>query len=47
MNIYYTEYPRSEFTAKSDDEALKQTIALFVYRESDTDNGIPFIILRQ
>lgn len=44
--IYYTEYPTREFTANSDKEALAKTKARFVYRESDTTNGLPFIVLR-
>lgn len=45
--IYYTEYPTSKFNASSDEEALKKTTAKVVYRESDTKNGIPFVILRE
>jgi hypothetical protein len=44
--IYYTEYPTATFTSSTDEEALKQTKALVVYRESDTKDGLPFIILR-
>jgi len=44
--IYYTEYPTYEFEADSDEEALKLTDSKVVYRESDTPDGMPFIILR-
>lgn len=43
---YYTEWPTREFDAISDEEALAKTNALFVYKESDTENGLPFITLR-
>lgn len=46
MTMYYTEYPTTEFYAFSDTEALDQTNALVVYKESDTEDGTPFIILR-
>lgn len=43
----YTEYPTTEFNAESDSEALEKTKALVVYRESDTPDGTPFVILRK
>ncbi len=46
MTIYYTEYPTGTFTAKSDSAALKKSRAGVVYRESDTPDGRPFVILR-
>ena len=46
MNIYYTEYPTTKFMASTDDEALDKTNAAVVYRESGSEDGIPFIILR-
>lgn len=46
MRIYYTEYPTTEFMASNDEEALNKTNAAFVYRESDSENGLPFIVLR-
>jgi hypothetical protein len=46
MKRYYTEFPMDEFDAASDEEALNRTKAQFVYTESDTENGLPFIILR-
>ena len=46
MTTYYTEYPTGQFTAASDEEALKKTCAAVVYKESDTPDGTPFIDLR-
>lgn len=46
MKKYYTEYPKTEFVAKDDSEALSKTKAMFVYCESDTKDGTPFVILR-
>ena len=46
MTIYYTEYPTGEFEAASDEEALKYSEAALVYKESDTPDGLPFIVLR-
>lgn len=45
--IYYTEWPTGQFSAVSDQEALRKTNALVVYRESDTDDGIPFTMVRR
>jgi hypothetical protein len=45
--LYYTEYPCEEFHASSDAEALKKTKAKIVYRESNTPDGRPFIMLRE
>ena len=44
--IYYTEYPTGQFTASSDEEALRKTKALVLYRESETFDGRPFIMLK-
>lgn len=44
--IYYTEFPTGEFEAKSDEEALQISTAKFIYKESDTTDGRPFIVLR-
>lgn len=46
MYRYYTENPKGEFDCESDEKALKQTNAKFVYRESDSMDGKPFVILR-
>jgi len=46
QTVYYTEYPESFFYAASDAVALQTTTALVVYRESNTMNGRPFVILR-
>lgn len=46
MRIFYTEYPTTKFMASDDDEALDRTNAAVVYRESDSENGTPFVILR-
>lgn len=44
--IYYTEYPFGEFTAESDEEALTKSNAKVIYRESDTEDGSPFVFLK-
>ena len=44
---YYTEWPTGQFSAASDQEALRKTNALVVYRESNTDDGTPFVMVRQ
>lgn len=44
--LYYTEYPTREFKADSDEAALAKTKAKVVYRESDSETGAPFIMLR-
>lgn len=46
MKKYYTEYPKTEFFAEDDKNALSETKAKFVYYESDSKDGIPFIIIR-
>ncbi len=46
MIIYYTEYPKGQFQAFNDNEALSKTNSKVVYKESDTKNGTPFIIVR-
>ena len=46
MRIYYTEYPTTKFMASDDEEALNKTNAAVVYRESDSEDGTPFVILR-
>ena len=43
---YYTEYPTRQFQANSDDEAMSMSKAKVLYRESDTEDGTPFIMLR-
>jgi hypothetical protein len=43
---YYTEYPTGSFVAASDAEALHSK-ARVIYRESDTADGKPFVILRE
>ncbi len=43
---YYTEYPMTTFKASSDEEALNRSTAKVLYRESDTKDGTPFIVLR-
>lgn len=43
--IYYTEYPLGTFRAENDAVAA-QNPAEVVYRESDTDNGRPFIMIK-
>ncbi len=44
--MYYTEYPLSSFYAKDDEEALLKSSSKVIYKESDTENGLPFIVLR-
>lgn len=44
---YYTEWPRGQFSAVSDQEALQKTKALVVYRQSDTEDGMPFVMVRE
>lgn len=47
MKTYYTEYPTGEFVAVSDAEARRRgRNALIIYRESDTPDGTPFIIVK-
>ena len=46
MTIYYTEYPTGSFKAKSDAEALALAKAKVLYKESDTPDGTPFIMVR-
>lgn len=46
MERYYTEYPTGEFDASSDEEALKLSHAEVIYRQSNTWNGRPFLIIR-
>lgn len=45
MIIYYTEYPKGEFRANSDKEALEKSKAKLIYKE--TEDGKSFIILRE
>lgn len=47
MRTYYEEYPTGEFKAVSDEMALKISRAKVLYRESDSVNGEPFVILRE
>jgi hypothetical protein len=47
MTIYYTEYPKGEFQARTDDEALKKSHARIIYKESETVDGRPFIFVRE
>lgn len=47
MPTYYTEYPKGEFYADNDDEALAyEPDAKVIYKESDTKDGFPIIIIR-
>lgn len=46
MTQYYTEFPRGSLQAENDEEALKKTKAKVIYKESDTKDGIPFIMVR-
>jgi len=46
MIIYYTEYPTGSFKANNDEEALAKSNAEVIYKESDTGDGLPFIIIR-
>lgn len=46
MRRYYTENPYGEFDCDSDENALLKTKAKFVYRQSDTPDGMPFVTLR-
>lgn len=46
MNIYYIEYPTGSFKAESDESALLLTKAEVLYRESETTDGTPFVMLR-
>lgn len=46
MIIYYTEYPKGQFQAFDDKEALTKTTAKVVYRESGSPDGTPFIVIR-
>ena len=45
--IYYTEYPTGQFNANSDSEALNKSKAKVIYRESNSQTGRPFIILKE
>ena len=46
MNKYYTEYPYGEFSAQDDEAALKISDAEIIYKESDTVDGLPLVMLR-
>jgi hypothetical protein len=46
MKTYYTEFPESSFVAEDDTNAQRSTTAKFLYRESDTPDGTPFVVLR-
>ncbi len=47
MPEYYTEYPMGQFYADNDEEALLYELdAKVIYKESDTDDGFPMIIIR-
>jgi hypothetical protein len=47
MPIYYTEYPTGEFFADNDEEALLyEPDAKVIYKESDTADGFPMIVIR-
>ena len=46
MTKYYTEYPKGYLYAKDDDEVLVVCSARLIYRESDTEDGRPFIVIR-
>lgn len=45
--IYYTEYPMGQFYAEGDEEAKQISKALVIYKESDTRDGTPFLIIRE
>lgn len=45
--IYYTEYPTGKFQAGSDKIALMLSNAKVIYRESLTEDGKPFIMVRE
>lgn len=47
MTKYYTEYPTQEFWCESDEKALEVTKARVVYKESNSKDGLPFIMLRE
>lgn len=47
MKMYYTNYPRGQFQAKSDSKALEISKAKVIYKDNDTSDGTPFIILRK
>lgn len=47
MKTYYTEYPTGLFEAVDDSSALNQSLAKVIYRESDTEDGLPFVFIRQ
>lgn len=45
LRIYYTEYPTGQFKASSDLQAA-QNKAKVVYRESESADGTPFVIIK-
>jgi hypothetical protein len=46
LRKYYTEYPTGEFLSSSDNAALGFSTAKVIYRESDTEDGRPFVFIR-
>lgn len=46
MKTYYTEYPKGQFKAASDEEAIKNN-ALVVYRESEVETEKDFVVLKK
>lgn len=46
MKTYYTEYPKGQFKAASDEEAIKHN-ALVVYRESEVETEKNFVVLKK
>lgn len=47
LMMYYTEYPTGKFQAGSDKIALMLSKAKVLYRESETEDGKPFVMLRE
>lgn len=47
MTIYYTEYPTGKFLARNDREALIKNNAKVIYKESESKNGTPFVMIRE
>lgn len=44
--IYYTEYPTGQFECESDEKA-RENKAKVIYRESDTRDGRPFVMVKE
>lgn len=45
-NIYYGEYPTCRFYAVDDEDAMSRSSSKVLYREGDSKDGRPFVILR-